>query len=381
MDRTGVESLSPVDPSWDELPADQRREELVALASVQFEHLVENVEYFRREPLYRRIEIESFADLDPSGEVPIQTDEQVSRADEETLIPDGARWFENFGTGGTSGEYKNVLDSRASWTTSIRRMAHTVERMEERAPGWFNGIENRTAYNTYNGNHVTATILNRAACEAGARAYRRKLDQGPREMLAEMADLGVDMLIAPGRNPHSEKGGSIENLLAVDGEDGYIANEIERVWYSSTPLSESDRALLEATGTTIESWYGNTEARAFGYAPPHHPDHPHLLDGQYLVVGFDDREMALRWSGEDLMLLTSAIAEHRPDGVGPHTGTAFFNYQTGVRADIGPPGGCPYHDDCPLTTRTLDMDSHRRLPKMRNVVHGCEVEVGGGSDG
>lgn len=140
-----------------------------------------------------------------------------------------------------------------------------------------------------------------------------------------------------------------------------------------------DLELLRANDVAVESWYGNTEARVFGYAPPHHPDHPHLIEGQYVVNGFDEGEATLRRSGEDLLLLVSALAETKSDGsVGPHTGTGFFNYLTGVRATINSAGGCPYHDDCPLTTRTIDLNSHCRLERGAEADLGCEVDIPGG---
>jgi hypothetical protein len=369
----------PDDPAWDAMAERERTRRLVSLAGSQLEHLTANVEYFRREPQYQRLSIRSLSDLDPAaGGVPIQTDERVVRADETNLLPDDARWYANFGTGGTSGQHKNVLDSKASWETSVRRMANTTERMAKRTSA-LDSLAERTAYNTYDGNHVTAELLDRVVYEAGGRTYRRKLGQTADEMLAEMADLGVDMVICPGQNPQSDKGGSLENLLRIDGEDGYIVNEVERVWYSSTPIADEDRELLEANDVAVESWYGNTEARAFGYAPPHHPDHPHLVEGQYLVTGFDEEDATLRRSGEDLLLLVSAIAQTEADGsVGPHTGTGFFNYLTGVRATIRPAGDCPYHADCPLTTRTIDMDTHRRLEYGEDAGLGCEVELSGG---
>jgi hypothetical protein len=316
----------------------------------------------------------------PAGGVPIQTDERVVRTDETDLVPDDTRWFANYGTGGTSGQHENVLDSRASWYTSVRRMANTTERTAAETPGT-DSLSERTAYNTYDGNHVTSEILNRVVYEGGGRAYQRKLGQTAEEMLAEMADLGADMLVCPGQSPQSDKGGSLENLLRIDGEDGYVVNEVERVWYSSTPIAEDDLELLRANDVAVESWYGNTEARAFGYAPPQHPDHPHLVEGQYFVNGFDEDDAALRRSGEDLLLLVSAVAEVRDDGtVGPHTGTGFFNYLTGVRATINPAGECPYHEACPLRTRTIDMDSHRRLERGADADLGCEVDVVGGDE-
>lgn len=377
MPESHSSSLGPDDPSWDDLAEPERRRKLVSLASAQLDYLTANVEYFRREPQYRRTTIRSFSDLDPAtGGSPIQTDERVVRADAANLVADGAQWFANYGTGDTSGRHKNVLDSRASWYTSVRRMAATTERTAAETPH-IDSLSERTAYNTYDGNHVTAEILSRAVYEAGGRAYQRKLGQTASDMLAEMADVGVDMVICPGRNPQSDKGGSLENLLRIDGEDGYIANNAERVWYSSTPIRAADLELLRANDIAVESWYGNTEARAFGYAPPQHPDHPHLLEGQYLVAGFD--EAVLRRSGEDLLLLVSAVAEATEDGtVGPHTGTGFFNYLTGIRATLNAAGKCPYHDDCPLKTRTIDMDTHRRLERGADADLGCEVELPGG---
>ena len=370
---------SPDDPAWDRLAESERRRHLETLAAEQLDHLTDRVAYFRREPQYRRLDVRTLDDLDPaSGGVPIQTDERVVRAAETDLVPDDAQWFTNYGTGGTSGQHKNVLDSRASWYTSVRRMANTTERTAAETPD-IDSLSARTAYNTYNGNHVTSEILNRVVYEGGGRAYQRKLGQTADEMLAEMADLGVDMLVCPGQNPQSDKGGSLENLLRIDGEDGYVVNEVERVWYSSTPVAEDDLELLRANDVAVESWYGNTEARAFGYAPPHHPDHPHLIEGQYVVNGFDEDDASLRRSGEDLLLLVSAVAEADDDGtVGPHTGTGFFNYLTGVRATVNPAGECPYHDDCSLRTRTIDMDSHRRLERGADADLGCEVEIVGG---
>lgn len=372
---------SPDDPAWDRLDEYERRQHLVTLAGEQLDHLTDRVAYFRREPRYRWLDVRSFGALDPTaGGVPIQTDERVVRADETDLVPDDARWFRNYGTGGTSGRHKNVLDSRASWFTSVRRMANTTERMAAEITG-MDSLSAHTAYNTYNGNHVTAEILNHAVYEGGGRAYQRKLGQTAADMLAEMESLGVDMLICPGPNPQSDKGGSLENLLRIDGEDGYIVNEVERVWYSSTPVAENDLELLRANDVTVESWYGNTEARAFGYAPPQHPDHPHLVEGQYLVTGFDEDEATLRRSGEDLLLLVSAVSQTRDDGiVGPHTGTGFFNYLTGVRTTVSPVGACPYSEDCPLRTRTIDMDSHRRLERGADADLGCEVDDVGGDE-
>jgi phenylacetate-coenzyme A ligase PaaK-like adenylate-forming protein len=370
---------SPDDPAWDRLTETERRRRLVTLAGEQLDHLTDRVAYFRREPQYRRLDVGALDDLDPTSDgVPIQTDERVVRAAETDLVPDDAQWFTNYGTGGTSGQHKNVLDSRASWYTSIRRMANTTERMAAETPA-LDSLSARTAYNTYNGNHVTSEILNRVVYEGGGRAYQRKLGQTADEMLAEMADLGVDMLICPGQNPQSDKGGSLENLLRIDGEDGYVVNEVERVWYSSTPVAEDDLELLRANDVAVESWYGNTEVRAFGYAPPQHPGHPHVIEGQYVVNGFDKDDTTLRRSGEDLLLLVSAVAEATADGtVGPHTGTGFFNYLTGVRTTINPAGDCPYHDDCPLRTRTIDMDSHHRLERGADADLGCEVEIAGG---
>lgn len=369
---------SPDDPAWDEMTEPERRRELVALASAQLDHLAERVEYFRREPRYRRTDVRSFSDLDPATDgPPIQTDERVVRADETALLPDDARWFANYGTGGTSGRHKNVLDSRASWYTSVRRMANTTERLASRT-GAIGSLSERTAYNTYNGNHVTAEILNRAIYEGGGCAYQRKLGQRAADMLEEMADLGVDMLVCPGQSPESDKGGSLENLLRIDGEDGYVVNNVERVWYSSTAIAADDLELLEANDVAVESWYGNTEARAFGYAPPHHPRHPHVIEGQYLVTGFDEDDATLRRSGEELLLLVSAVAEADDGEVGPHTGTGFFNYLAGVEATVNPAGKCPYHEECPFTTRTIDMDSHRRLERGADPDLGCEVDLVGG---
>lgn len=372
---------SPDDAAWDRLAESERRRHFVTLAGEQLDHLTDRVAYFRREPRYRRLAVRSFGDLDPaSGGVPIQTDECVVRADETDLVPDDAQWFTNYGTGGTSGQHKNVLDSRASWYTSVRRMANTTERTAAQTSE-LDSLSARTAYNTYNGNHVTAEILNRVVYEGGGRAYQRKLGQTAEEMLAEMEALGVDMLVCPGQSPQSDKGGSLENLLRIDGEDGYIVNEVERVWYSSTSVAEDDLELLRANDVTIESWYGNTEARAFGYAPPQHPDHPHVVEGQYLVTGFDEDDATLRRSGEDLLLLVSAVAQTHDDGtVGPHTGTGFFNYLTGVRATVNPAGECPYAEDCPLRTRTIDMDSHRRLERGADADLGCEVDGVGGNE-
>jgi phenylacetate-coenzyme A ligase PaaK-like adenylate-forming protein len=366
---------SPNDPAWDRLSEPDRRRQLAALAAEQFDYLTDQVAYFRREPRYRRLDVDSLADLDPAtGGVPIQTDERVVGAAETALVPDDTQWFANYGTGGTSGQHKNVLDSRASWYTSVRRMATATERTATETSA-IDSLSARTAYNTYNGNHVTSEILNRVVYEGGGRVYQRKLGQTAEDMLAEMADLGVDMLICPGQNPQSDKGGSLENLLRIDGEDGYVVNEVERVWYSSTPIATDDLELLRANDVAVESWYGNTEARAFGYAPPQHPDHPHVMEGQYLLTGFDEDEATLRRSGEDLLLLVSAIAQAHDDGtVGPHTGTGFFNYLTGVRATINPAGACPYSEDCPLRTRTIDMDSHHRLERGADADLGCEVE-------
>lgn len=372
-------ALSPDDPAWDDLAASDRRDRLASLARGQLDYLTDRVAYFRREPQYRRADVTSLADLDPaSGDVPIQTDERVARAAETNLVPDDARWFTNYGTGGTSGQHKNVLDSRASWYTSARRMARTTERTAHRSSA-LDSLSHRTAYNTYDGNHVTSELLNRVVYEAGGRTFQRKLGQTAPEMLAEMADLGVDMVICPGQNPQSDKGGSLENLLRIDGADGYIANEVERVWYSSTPVADDDLELLRENDVAVESWYGNTEARAFGYAPPSHPRHPHLVEGQYLVNGFDEETTVLRRSGEDLLLLVSALAQAAADGaVEPHAGTGFFNYLAGVRATITPAGECPHHDECPLTTRTLDMETHRRLDRGADSDLGCEVEITGG---
>jgi hypothetical protein len=48
-----------------------------------------------------------------------------------------------------------------------------------------------------------------------------------------------------------------------------------------------------------------------------------------------------------------------------------------VRATVDPAGACPYHDDCPLTTRTIDMDTHQRLDRGADADLGCEVEIAG----
>lgn len=373
---TGVPS--PASTRWDHLSPDERREQLTTLASHQYSYLLRHVEFYRREPVYKMAEVRELGDMNPAaiGGVPILSDTQVVNADEENLIPDDEVWFHNYGTGGTSGRHKNVLDSRNSWYTSVRRMANTVTEMESRAPELYDGgMTERTVFNTYNAHHVTAEILNRVVNVAGGKFYQRKLDQSAEDMLREMEELGVDMLVCPGKNPESNKGGSIENLLRIDGEDGYIANNVERIWYSSTGLREEDRAVLEANDITIESWYGNTEARAFGYAPPQHPGYPHIMEGQYLVTGFDDSEGTLERSGEGLVLLVSAVAQQDDSGnIEPHTGTGFFNYQVGVRTDINPAGECPYHDDCPLTTRTIDMDTHGRVETANESALGCEAE-------
>ena len=348
----------PAAPVWDERPPPRRRDALVALADAQLSFLLEHAPFFRtREDVYRIGGIDRIEDLE---EIPIQGADTVRRADPNALVPDPLGVAYSHGTGGTTGPSLDVLDTAESWATSVSRMANVV-----------GDLEGTIAFNTYNGTHITSPLLNDVVRACGGTVRNRALTDSPADMIGRMRDHGCTLLIAPGSTPSQDKGGSVEDLLAADGGEALL-DELDRVWYSSTHIDEEIRALLQEYGIVVESFFGNTETRAIGYAPDEHPHVPHVLEGQYLVNGVD-RSGAVRRTGEDLRLVVSAIASSADGEHSPHRGTAFFRSPTGDAVDeITPPGKCPHSEACPFTTRTLV--GIERVERIREKeLSGCQV--------
>lgn len=349
-------AVDPGSREWRGLPADERLEQLLALADDQLSFLVESVEFFEERRSRYPDHVEELTVLD---EVPLQTHETARRADPGALVPDPLAVEYSHATGGTTGQSLDVLDTSESWATSVERMARAVD-----------DLSGTIAFNAYNGTHVTSPMLNDVVRACGGTVRNRALTDSAADVVERIRDHDCDLLIAPGSTPSRDKGGAVDDLLAADG--GECLLELDRVWYSSTHLDEDVRAYLQDHGVAVESFFGNTETRAIGYAPDEHPHVPHVLEGQYLVNGVD-ADGRVRRTGEDLRLVASAIASS--DGGEPvrHRGSAFFRLPTGdAVTEITPPGDCPHAEDCDLTTRTLV--GIERVERVREKeLGGCQV--------
>lgn len=345
-----------LDPFWDYgTPAEVERDALARLTrqlsiaheTEAFRARIPQAWTARRDPLTR-------AEL---NELPVVTKQELRALRSDDLLTDADQVFHLVrGTGGTTGKPVSMFWTEADW----RALVHAMQRFA--APLKRLGV--RRIWNGYNQAHVSGPAFDDLVRALGATPVPRHFRTTDAEALDEIAELGADALIITPR-AGSGKGGSLEDLLAVD--PSFLARlKIRALIVSSTPL---DRDVLEEVReqgvVSVINYYGSTESPPAAVSCELDATSFHLTNGHVLVevLGSDGRQVR---AGERGAVVVSRIGAEGTQGLLPAAGTQLIRYAIGDTA--------VYCDEpCACGRSSARLVDVQRMPDLADTLKGgCE---------
>jgi phenylacetate-CoA ligase len=309
-----------LDPFWDYGARDLVERELLTRFQRQVSERASHTRYFAQlrvtappEPLTRS-ELET---------LPLISKRELRAQHPDDLLVDPGESFHMVrGTGGTTGLPLPIAWTRDDWRASTHAMRRFCVALERSRP--------RRIWNAYNQGHVSGPAFDDLARALGATPIPRHFRASDEQAIEELERVRPDALVITPRSG-SGKGGSLEDLLAVD--PNLLARLNVRALLVSSTRLEADLLdeVREQGVRSIVNFYGSTEGPPAAISCEIDPGVFHLAQGHVLIEIVDERGNHVD-SGQRGRVVLSRIGSETESALAPAGGTQLIRYLVGDSA-------------------------------------------------